>query len=118
MPKFEPTISTDFFGMAPFWRLVDAFIEGIDLDYSKKDIGEAAELSKAAVFKHWPKLVKYGLIKPTRRYGKAKLFTLDRESRLVKALLQLEWELIDREPLPAGTKKAVTAPAAPAAKAK
>ncbi|HIH16741.1 MAG TPA: hypothetical protein HA252_05020 [Candidatus Diapherotrites archaeon] len=113
MEKYEygPTITTEFFGDTPFWRLVDEFIAGIHQDFSKKEITEIACVSKAATFKHWPKLVKYGLIKPTRRYGKAQLYTLNRESKLVKALLQLEWELIDREPLPTKTEQAVAAPA-------
>jgi len=38
-------------------------------------------------------LVKKGILKETREFGKAKLFALDKENKIAKALLKIDLEL-------------------------
>lgn len=94
-----------FFGDNPFVRLIDAFIDNVGEDYSKKEIQELAELSKGALFKHWNKLERLGLVKVTRAFGNTKLYTLNKENKTVKDLMKLEMHMIDattyREPIAA-----------------
>ncbi|MFH1721368.1 MAG: hypothetical protein ABH950_02050 [Candidatus Altiarchaeota archaeon] len=84
-----------FFGDNPFIRILDAFIDNIGDDYSKKEIQELAGISKGALFNHWGKLEELNLIKATRTYGNTTLFTLNTENQTVKDLLKLEVDLIE-----------------------
>ena len=84
-----------FFGDNPFIKMLDAFIENIGSDYTKKEIQDLSGISKGALFKHWPKLEELGLVKVTRAFGNTKLYTLDKENKTVKALLKLEMDLIE-----------------------
>lgn len=84
-----------FFGNSPFVKILDALIDNIGESYSKKEIQELSELSKGAFFAHWPKLEELGLVKVTREIGKTKLFTLDKNSKLVKDILKFEMRMID-----------------------
>lgn len=92
-----------FFGDNPFTRIIDALIDNIGEDYNKKEIQELAGISKGAFFQHWPKLEELDLVKVTREIGKTKLFTLNKNSKLVKDLLKFEMRMIE-ETMP---KKAV-----------
>lgn len=84
-----------FFGDNPFVRILDALIDNIGEDYSKKEIQELAGISKAALFKHWPKVEELGLVNITRRFGKTKLYTLNTKSKLIKDILKFEARMIE-----------------------
>lgn len=84
-----------FFGGNPFVRMLDAFMDNIGEDYSKKEIQELAGISKGALFQHWGKLEKFSLIKVTRSFGNTKLYTLDMQNKTIKELLKLEMCLIE-----------------------
>jgi len=84
-----------FFGNSPFLRIVDALIDNIGGEYSKKEVQELAGISKGALFNHWHKLEELGIVKVTRAFGNTKLYTLDRKSAFVKDLLKLEARLIE-----------------------
>jgi predicted AAA+ superfamily ATPase len=84
-----------FFGQNPFSRILDALIDNIGEDFSKKELQEIAGTSKAAFFKHWPKVEELSLVKITRVFGNTKLYTLDKENALVKDLLKFETRMIE-----------------------
>jgi len=84
-----------FFGNNPFNRILDALIDNIGEDYTKKEIQELAGISKGAFFQHWPKIEELGLVKITREIGKTKLFTLNKKNKLVKDVLKFEMRLIE-----------------------
>lgn len=84
-----------FFGNSPFIKILDAFIDNVGADYSKKEIQQLSGISKGALFKHWHKLEELGLVKVTRSFGNTKLYTLNRKSPLVKELLVLEAKMIE-----------------------
>jgi len=88
-----------FFGDNPFIKIVDALIDNIGEDYSKKEIQELAGISKAAFFKHWPKLEELDLVKVKRSFGKTKLYILNEKNGLVKDILKFEARMIE-ETLP------------------
>jgi hypothetical protein len=85
-----------FFGDTPFIRIIDALIDNIHIDHSKKEIQELAGISKASFFAHWPKVEKLNLVKPTRTFGNTTLFTLDTKNPFVKELLKLEAIMIEQ----------------------
>ncbi|MBI4044116.1 MAG: hypothetical protein HY392_00215 [Candidatus Diapherotrites archaeon] len=74
---------------------MDVLIDNIGEDYTKKELQELAGISKGAFFQHWPKLEKLNLVKVTREIGKTKLFTLNKNSKLVKDLLKFEMRMIE-----------------------
>lgn len=92
---FEETNLIRFFGNNPFIRILDALIDNIGEDYSKKELQELAGVSKGAFFAHWSKLEELGLVKVTRIFGKMKLYTLNKSSPLVKDLLKFEARMIE-----------------------
>ena len=84
-----------FFGDNPFTRTLDVMIDNIGENYSKKELQELAGISKAAFFLHWPKLEELGLVKVTKEIGRTKLYTLNRNSALVKDILKFEMRMIE-----------------------
>ncbi|MFA4854961.1 MAG: hypothetical protein WC634_00025 [archaeon] len=84
-----------FFGDNPFVRILDAFIDNIGEEYSKKEVQELSGISKGALFSHWGKLEELGLVRVTRSFGKTRLFTLNRQSPLVKDILKFEARMIE-----------------------
>ncbi len=91
----EETNLVKFFGDNPFIRILDALIDNIGEDYSKKELQELAGISKAAFFNHWHKIEELGLVRVTRVFGKTKLYTLNKKSNLVKDILKFETRMIE-----------------------
>ena len=76
------------------FRIVDFLADNRGIDFTKKDIVEGADISKASLFNYWPELEKHVIVKVTRKFGKTKLYTLNTESLIVKRILDLESALI------------------------
>ena len=83
------------FGSSPFVLMLDAFIDNIGESYSKKEVQELSGISKGALFQHWPKLEQFKLVKVSRAFGNTKLYTLNKESLLVKDILRFEMRMIE-----------------------
>jgi len=72
------------------FKIIDFLIENKGLDMSKKEIMGGAEISKATLFNYWEQIEEQGIVTMTRKFGKAKLYTLNLKSPVVKKLLELE----------------------------
>ena len=59
------------------------------LDYSLSDIAENSNIGWTTLHRIWGKLLKNGIVKPTREIGRAKLFKLNEENPAVKELIRL-----------------------------
>jgi len=79
-----------FLGENPVFKIIDFLIENKGLDMSKKEIMGGAEISKATLFNYWEQIEEQGIVTMTRKFGKAKLYTLNLKSPVVKKLLELE----------------------------
>lgn len=75
---------------SPMLKVLDFLIDNESFDYSKTDIAEGTELSRATLFKVWPKLESLELITPTRRCGQAKMFKLNKQNPIIKKLMELD----------------------------
>jgi len=84
-----------FFGNNSFVKMLDVFIDNIGGEYSKKEVQELAGISKGALFKHWRKLEELKVVRVTKTFGNTKLFTLNRQSPLVKDVLRFEARTIE-----------------------
>ena len=88
------SLLVQFLGESPTVKIIDFLIENKGIDYSKKDVIEGSEVSRASLFKNWDRFEKFGIVRVTRSFGKTKLYTLNTESETVQKLLQLEANLI------------------------
>jgi DNA-binding IclR family transcriptional regulator len=85
----QSTIFRETLGDTPVIRVLDFLIEGRGLDYSLSDIAENSNIGWTTLHRIWGKMLKLGLINPTREIGRAKLFKLNEENPAVKDLIKL-----------------------------
>ena len=85
----QTTIFRETLGDTPVIRVLDFLIEGRGLDYSLSDIAENSNIGWTTLHRIWNKMLKLGLVKPTREIGRAKLFKLNEENSAVKELIRL-----------------------------
>jgi len=84
------------FGDSPIVRVIDFLLTERGLyDYTLKDIAENSNVSFVTLQGIFPKLEKIGIVKMTRRIGKAKLCMLNEENLLVQKLVRLDKEISD-----------------------
>jgi len=93
---YDESVLIEALGNSPKLRVLDFLIDNMRFDYSKKEIMEGAQIGKTTLFKIWNESLKLGIIRPTRRFGKAQLFTLNENNEVVKQLLRLEFVLGNR----------------------
>ena len=80
-------------GDSPKLRIVDFFLDNPLFDFTKKEVIEALGMSKQTFYKYFPELEEYGIVKVSRKIGKAKLYRINVEHPLVKILREYELKL-------------------------
>ena len=94
-------------GDSPKLRIVDFFLDNPLFDFTKKEIIEALGMSKQTFYKYFPDLEEYGIVKVSRRIGRAKLYKINLEHPLVSMLREYEKKVSlqmaekARKPIPA-----------------
>jgi len=78
------------FGEHPEVKVLDFLLTFRDYDYSLSDIAKNSNVGWTTLHQFFPKLVKQGIVKETRRIGRAKLYKLDTNSELVKNLIKTD----------------------------
>ncbi|MBL7160627.1 MAG: winged helix-turn-helix transcriptional regulator [Candidatus Aenigmarchaeota archaeon] len=100
----EKSLLLEMLGSSPEMRIIDFFLDNKLFDFSKKEIIEETGMSKATFYKHWDRLEGFGIVKISRKFGKAKLYQINRGNPLVEELFRLEKQLIttaaDRQEAP------------------
>jgi len=84
---------------SPTIKVLDFFLDEPQLDYSKKDIAEKTGVSWKTIDNMIPTLKKYEIIQFSRKINKAMLFKVNLNSRVLKALKNLDFEVTDIERL-------------------
>ncbi|KXB07243.1 hypothetical protein AKJ51_01730 [candidate division MSBL1 archaeon SCGC-AAA382A20] len=84
----------EIFGNSPKVKVLDTLIENPKLDYSKKELAEAAGISKSTLYKLWDELEEEGIVVETRKIGNATLFKLNEDSKIVRELVRFEKRLL------------------------
>lgn len=87
----------EILGDSPVIRVLDFLIEGRGLDYSLSDIAENSNIGWSTLHRIWGNLLKFGIVKPTREIGRAKLFKLNEENSAVKELIKVYDTLLYQE---------------------
>lgn len=104
----DKSVLIQYVGNAPKLRVIDFLIDNMPFDYSKKEIIEGSSISKTTFFKIWKDFIKFGILKSTRKYGKAQLYTINKEHVFVKQLLALEFALANEYAEKIAKSKAIT----------
>lgn len=87
--SMRKTIFTEAFGNSPTIKVLDFLIEGRSLDYSLTDIAKNSSIGWTTLHRIWHKMEKLGMVKQTRVIGKAKLYRLNIDSKVIKKLITI-----------------------------
>ena len=77
-------------GDSPKLKIIDFFLDNPLFDFTKKEVIEALGMSKQTFYKYFPDLEKYGIVKVSRKIGRAKLYKINLEHPLVEMLREYE----------------------------
>jgi len=77
-------------GRTPELRLIDFFMDNPLNDYTRTEIREALSMTKRTLSEKLPTLEALGLVRVTRKIGKAKLYQIDLENPTVRSLVEIE----------------------------
>ena len=95
MPAVE-TVLLNAIGYSTENIVIDFLIGGEGFDYTKKNIADNCRISRPTVYSILPKLLKDGVVKPTRKIGNTQLYALNSQNERVKALIKLEEILLKK----------------------
>lgn len=88
---------TDIFGDYPQVKVIKLLISHPHTEYTKTDIAECANISRATLYRFWDKLEKYNVVKEGRKIANSQLYSVNTESEVVKALDKFIQGLVDVE---------------------
>ena len=86
---------TEIFGDSPQVKVLDLLITQDDMEYTKKEIAECADVGRSTLYTFWDTLERYGIVKKTRRIGNTWLYRINTESPAVKALQEFQLKVVD-----------------------
>ena len=75
--KEHESILIKTLGDSPKLRIIDFFLDNPLFDFTKKEVIEALGMSKQTFYKYFPDLEKYGIVKASRKIGRAKLYKIN-----------------------------------------
>lgn len=80
-------------GNSPKTRIIDFMMDNPLFDFTKKEMSEAMRMSKRTLYKALPDLERQCIVKVSRKIGRAKLYKINLEHKLIRALQEFEKEL-------------------------
>jgi hypothetical protein len=102
----EKSLLLNLTGDMPMFKVIDFLLDNKGMDFSKTDIAEGAEISRASLFNYWNELERHGIVRVTRSFGKTKLYTLNSKNPVTQKIIDLEKTLI-AEALDKASKKEI-----------
>ena len=84
--QLQDTILVEVFGSSPETRIISFFMDFPLNDFMQKEVCEATGLNPRTVSARLSKLYKIGVIKDTRKVGKATFYQLNGESPVVQKI--------------------------------
>jgi hypothetical protein len=90
MNNMEKSSFSLVFGDAPVLRVVDFLLDNQEFDYSLTDIAKGASVGWTTIHQFWPHVTKIGLVRKTRRVGRAELYKLNQDSPIVQKLIDVD----------------------------
>ena len=74
------------FGYSPKLRIIDIFLDNPYFDFSREELVKELGMSKQTLYKNFKDLEELGIVKVSRRIGRAVMYKINREHPLVKRL--------------------------------
>ena len=74
------------FGYSPKLRIIDIFLTNPYFDFAKEELARELGMSKQTVYKNFKDLEELGVVRISRKIGKATMYRIDRNHPLVKTL--------------------------------
>jgi len=85
----EKPLFVKVMGNYPLTRVISFLITFREFDYPLTEIAENSGVGWTTIHTFFPKLVETGIVVETRRIGRAKLYKLNKNSLIVKKLIEL-----------------------------
>lgn len=89
----EETTLEEIFGESAALKILDVLMKHPSMDYSKKELAEAAGIAESTVHRSWGKIQNMNAVEKSRKYGKTQLYKLNQDSEIIKQLFKLDQEL-------------------------
>jgi predicted transcriptional regulator len=78
------------FGNTPKVKVLDFLLDNDLLDWCKADIAEQTKISRATIDLFFEDLIRQGIITKSRTIGRATLYRLNKNDKLVQKLIELD----------------------------
>lgn len=75
---------------SPKLRIIDFFLDNPFFDFTKKEVIEALRMNKQTFYKYFKELEEDGIVKISRRIGRAKLYKINLKHPVVVKLRELD----------------------------
>jgi len=89
------------FGASPKLRIIDIFLTNPLFDFSKNELAKELGMSKQTLYKCFKDLEELGIVKVSRKIGRANLYKINLENPMVKMLneyvTQLSLQIAEQE---------------------
>ena len=82
-----------YLGDNPKIRILDFLMDNFALDFSLPQIAEGSKVAYTTLIDLLPKLIKQGIIIETRKIGKSRLYKINLDSPIAKALFAIDLKL-------------------------
>ena len=86
----EASLLMRVLGNSPKTRIIDFMMDNPLFDFTKKEIMETIGMSKRTLYKELPDLEEHGIIKVSRKIGKAKLYKINMDHQLIISFRDFE----------------------------
>jgi predicted transcriptional regulator len=74
------------FGYSPKLRIIDIFLTNPYFDFDKEELARELGMSKQTVYKNFKDLEELGVVKVSRKIGRATMYRINRNYPLIKTL--------------------------------
>jgi predicted transcriptional regulator len=74
------------FGNTPKLRIIDIFLTNPYFDFDKEELARELGMSKQTVYKNFKDLEELGVVKVSRKIGRATMYRIDRDYPLIRTL--------------------------------
>lgn len=71
-------------------KVIDFLLNNKEFDYSLTDIAKGADVGWTTLHQFWPELVNLGIVKKTRKIGRAELYIIDKTNPLAQKLMEVD----------------------------
>lgn len=78
------------FGESPFTSVLDTLMDHPTYGYTKTELAEVNDISRATLYRIWDRLEGLEIVEPGKKVGPTQLYKLNTENKLVKKLYKFE----------------------------